>query len=104
MTGVQDRPSGDGALESRPPGDEAPLTLPTTLTPTSEHAKHWAKAYRTGIASGASSVLSTITAVSSSIRPYQKKLAHAMTVSPRLNQDTNAGVRVTFRPAFLVFV
>ena len=60
MTGIQDRPIGDGALDGRPPADEA---VPTTMTPTTEHAKHWAKVYRTGIASGASSVLSTITAV-----------------------------------------
>lgn len=56
MTGIQDRPIGDGG---RPPADEA---VPTTMTPTTENAKHWAKVYRTGIASGASSVLSTVTA------------------------------------------
>ena len=65
MAGIKDSSSGDRALESKPAADEAPLTIPTTLTSTPEHAKHWAKVYRTGIASGASSVLSTFTAVSS---------------------------------------
>ena len=67
MPGIQDRPIGDEALDGRPSADGA---VPTTTTPTTEHAKHWAKLYRTGIASGASSVLSTVTAVGCLCRQY----------------------------------
>ena len=90
MPGLQDRPIGDGALDGRPSADGA---VPTT--PTTEHAKHWAKLYRTGIASGASSVLSTVTAVGCLGRQYYQSGADLVLVSPGLDQDTNASVWVT---------
>jgi hypothetical protein len=67
MAAAQGRPDGDDTQGSKPHGgsEESKAALPSTLTPTAEHAKHWARTYRTGIASGASSVLSTVTAVSS---------------------------------------
>ena len=95
MTGIQDRPSGDGALDGRPPTDEASVTVTTSMTPTTEHAKHWAKLYRTGIASGASSVLSTVSAVSRLYRPRHGSAANFTQVSIGLDQDTNASVRIT---------
>lgn len=92
MPGIQDRPIGDGALDGRPSADGA---VPTTTTPTTENARHWAKLYRTGIASGASSVLSTVTAVGCLYRHYQCSGADLIVVSLGLDQDTNASVWVT---------
>ena len=69
MADAKGDPDADGPKpgKAREENEDPNTKLSTTLAPTAEHAKHWAKAYRTGIASGASSVLSTVTAVNSHI-------------------------------------
>lgn len=61
-------------LQERPCGEETPSTLPAfedssaqghplALSTSPEHAKHWLKNYRTGVASLSSSFLSTAATV-----------------------------------------
>ena len=63
MPGVQEHPSA-AAGSNVGARDGTPAHIPTHITPTPEQAKHWMKAHRTMIASGASSILSTLSAVS----------------------------------------
>ena len=90
MARVEDVPDGDDALGRRPPGSKEETK--TLLTPGPEHAKHWAKMYRTGIASGASSVLSTVTAVSYPVMDRMMTGAKWTAVPVGLGQNSDASV------------
>ena len=62
MPGVQERPSAGG--NKGDPAVDGKAHVPMHITPTPDQAKHWMKAHRTMIASGASSIFSTLSAVS----------------------------------------
>lgn len=65
MADGQDRPNGDGAT-SKDSTDQASHTkFASTLATKQELTKHWAKYYRTSIASGMSIMLSQTVSVSS---------------------------------------
>lgn len=60
---VQGR-NGDDKAAERPAMEKAEMSKVSPLAATPRQARHWAKQYRTEIAAGSSSVLSTFSAVS----------------------------------------
>lgn len=65
MPGAQDRSSSDNAESTRKQEDEqSNLALKSNIGGNPERAKHWAKIYRTSIASGVSSVAAIVVGVS----------------------------------------
>lgn len=60
---VQGRKGEDNSVE-RPAMEKAEMSKVSPLVATPRQARHWAKQYRTEIAAGSSSVLSTFSAVS----------------------------------------
>ena len=64
MVDGQDRPNGDGATSKEATEQSSKTKVASTLTTNPELTKHWAKYYRTSIASGISIMLSQTVSVS----------------------------------------
>lgn len=65
MADGQDRRNGDGATSKEATDQAFKTKIASTLTTNQELTKHWAKYYRTSIASGMSIMLSQTVSVSS---------------------------------------
>ena len=63
MPGLKERPTA-GRKSDEAARDGTTAHVPTHATPTQDQAKHWMKTHRTMIASGTSSIFSTLSAVS----------------------------------------
>lgn len=64
MAGLQPRRSEGNEPTKKPSTEKPEMSKLSPLAPTSQQAKLWAKYYRTAIAAGSSSILSTFVAVS----------------------------------------
>ena len=65
MANGQDRHNGDGASSKEATDQASKIKIASALTTNQEITKHWAKYYRTSIASGISIMLSQTVSVSS---------------------------------------
>ena len=92
----RDRRSGDGASSQDATDQASKIKPPSPLTTNPEVTKHWAKYYRTSIASGMSIMLSQTVSVrfmlSSLVAPM---LTPVCIVSFGQRQDPHASVRVS---------
>lgn len=65
------RRNGDDRAADRPAMEKAEFSSISPLVVTPRQARHWAKQYRTEIAAGTSSILSTFSAVSLDAPPLR---------------------------------
>lgn len=91
------RKNGDDSAAESPVPEKPEMSKAFPIVATPRQAKHWAKQYRTEIAAGSSSILSTFSAVSLESTQSdwtEGKILMSPAVSLGFRQNPNASVRI----------